>query len=236
MDLPVASEDVLQQPTRARLFASLTELKRPASTDELAARAGLHRSGVRVHLERLESAGLVKRQRAAQPRGRPRDAWSISSRAQPGGERPHAYAELAGWLAGAIPSHADRLREVEATGRALGRQLADDDDVDLPLDQCVQAIFAALGFAPRPVKTRASTIRLELGNCPYRAAVRANQAVVCTLHRGVTQGLLDTLEPQATLRAFVARDPDDAGCLIEIDAPNPHARPSRRARAAPRRR
>lgn len=218
VDLPVASEDVLQQPTRARLFALLTELKRPSSTEELAARVGLHRSGVRVHLERLYAAGLVERQRAPQARGRPRDAWSVSALAQPGGQRPDAYTELAGWLASAIPPQAARLREVETAGRRLGRQLA-ADELDLPLHQRVQAIFAALGFQPRPPSTRANTICFELGNCPYRAAVRANQPVVCTLHRGITRGLLDTLEPQATLRAFVPRDPDDAGCLIEIEPP-----------------
>jgi predicted ArsR family transcriptional regulator len=221
MDLPAspARNDVLRQPTRSRLFALLAELKTPVATEELAARVGLHRSGVRVHLERLEAAGLVERQRAPQARGRPRVAWSISARAQPGGERPHAYAELAGWLASAIPSEADRLREVEMAGRTLGRQMA-VSALDLPLDQRVHAIFAALGFQPRPPSTDGNTVCFELGNCPYRAAVRANQPVVCVLHRGLTQGLLDTLEPRAVLGAFVPRDPDQAGCLIEIEAPS----------------
>jgi predicted ArsR family transcriptional regulator len=220
MDLPatVASDDVLQQPTRSRLFVLLTELKRPASTEELATRLGLHRSGVRVHLERLQGAGLVERRRVPQRRGRPRDAWSISPGAEPGGRRPRAYAELAGWLASAIPCRADRLREVETAGRRLGSQLAADEP-DLPLHQSVQSIFAALGFQPRPAWTRAGTICFELGNCPYRDAVRANQPVVCALHRGLTQGLLDALEPRATLRAFVPRDPDRAGCLIELETP-----------------
>lgn len=211
----VEGEHVLQQPTRARLFRLLRELKRPAATEDLAARVGLHRSGVRVHLERLEAAGLVERHRVRRPRGRPRDAWSISPRAQPGGQRPHAYAELAGWLAGAIPARPGRLREVETAGRRLGRQLA-SGEADLPLGQRLQAVFAALGFQPRPRPTTADTVSFELGNCPYRAAVRANQPVVCTLHRGMTRGVLDTLEPQAVLRAFVPRDPEHAGCLIEI--------------------
>jgi predicted ArsR family transcriptional regulator len=225
MDLPqsAGSEDVLQQPTRARLFALLAALKGPASTEQVAARLGLHRSGVRVHLERLEAAGLVERRRAPQPRGRPRDAWSISARAQPGGERPRAYAELAGWLASAIPPQAERLREVETAGRRLGRQLA-ADTLDLALDQRIQAMLAALGFQPSAPSTKANTVCFELGNCPYRAAVRANQPVVCTLHRGLTQGLLDTVEPQAVLRAFVPRDPDQAGCLIEIEAPSSSSR------------
>jgi hypothetical protein len=46
--------------------------------------------------------------------------------------------------------------------------------------------------------------------------VRENQPVVCTLHRGITRGLLDVLDPDAQLADFVPRDPDKAGCLIEL--------------------
>ncbi len=45
MDLPTgAGHDALGQPTRARLFSLLDELKRPASTEELAEELGLHPS------------------------------------------------------------------------------------------------------------------------------------------------------------------------------------------------
>jgi hypothetical protein len=36
--------------------------------------------------------------------------------------------------------------------------------------------------------------------------------------RGITKGLLDVLDPRARLTAFVPRDPDEAGCVIEIRA------------------
>jgi len=58
--------------------------------------------------------------------------------------------------------------------------------------------------------------RYVLANCPYRDAVAENPAVVCTLHRGITQGLLDRLDPPSRLTSFVARDPYQAGCSIEI--------------------
>jgi predicted ArsR family transcriptional regulator len=111
---------------------------------------------------------------------------------------------------------------VEAAGRRLGWELA-ADELDLPLDQRVEAILAALGFQPRAVEAAAGAPCFVLGNCPYRAAVRANQPVVCTLHRGLTQGLLDRLDPAAALRAFVPRDPDEAGCVIEIETGRPGA-------------
>ena len=68
IDLPTPPDDVLAQPTRARLFRLLGELRRPAATEELAARVELHPNGVRTHLERLREAGLVARER---PRQRP---------------------------------------------------------------------------------------------------------------------------------------------------------------------
>src|SRR5689334_10963745 len=129
MDLPVPADpdDVLAQPTRARLFALLGELKRPAGTAELAARLGLHANGVRVHLERLRDAGRVTRTRSPQARGRPRDAWTIAREARPGGGPPRAYADLGRWLVRAITPGPGRLRQVEATGREIGREIAPRD-------------------------------------------------------------------------------------------------------------
>ena len=88
--MPPAVDEVLGQPTRARLFALLGELKRAAGTDELARRVGMHPNGIRLHLERLERAGLLVRSRESGARGRPRDSWSISAEARPGGEPPTA--------------------------------------------------------------------------------------------------------------------------------------------------
>src|ERR1039458_10363960 len=126
MDAPLAidPEDLLAQPTRARLFALLDELKRAAGTVELAERLDLHPNGVRLPLERMEEAGLVARERARQARGRPRDAWTIAPGARPGGEPPTAYRDLGRWLARAIPAQPGRLRDVEAAGREIGRELA----------------------------------------------------------------------------------------------------------------
>ena len=76
--------------------------------------------------------------------------------------------------------------------------------------------LTALGFAPQrePAEGR---VAFRLGNCPYRDAVHGNQPVVCALHRGLTRGLLDQLDPAARLAAFVAKNPDRAGCLIEVE-------------------
>ncbi len=77
--------------------------------------------------------------------------------------------------------------------------------------------LTALGFAPRRERPEVGRVVYRLGNCPYREAVRANQQVVCTLHRGLTRGLLDELQPSALLTRFIPQDPDNAGCLIEVE-------------------
>ena len=214
-----ADADPLAQPTRARVLDLLHELGGAATSEELAARLSRHRSGVRVHLERLEAAGLVERRRVRQARGRPRDMWSISAAERRARGRPDASAELAGWLAAAIPARPGRLREVEAAGRRLGQRLA-EADAELPLEDRFEQVFAALGFEPRS-RPADGGMCFELGNCPYRSAVRANQPVVCTLHRGLTRGLLDRHAPHSALRSFVPKDPDRAGCLIEIGRETP---------------
>jgi predicted ArsR family transcriptional regulator len=218
VDVPPAPIDALAQPTRARLFALLGELRRPAGTDELARRLGLHPNGVRLHLERMEEGGLVLRERERQARGRPRDTWSISPHAQPGGDPPTAYANLGRWLVRAIAAGATRVRDVEATGRQIGRELAPESTGPSP-EERIHDVLVAMGFQPRRQFDPEGTLTYCLDNCPYRAVVRERQSVVCGLHRGLTRGLLDEIDPKTRLSAFVPKDPDAAGCEITLRGP-----------------
>jgi predicted ArsR family transcriptional regulator len=215
MDLPTPRGDALAQPTRAQLFRLLGELRRPAGTEELAEHLQLHVNGVRTHLERMRQAGLVTRERARQARGRPRDMWQIAPDAQPGGEPPSAYASLSRWLARLVPPRKVGMRTVESTGRRIGRELAPEGSAG-SAEEAMHSALVALGFQPKREVQAAGTLTYKLCNCPYREAVRENQPVVCTLHRGMTRGLLDAIAPGTKLTGFVPRDPYIAGCLIEM--------------------
>lgn len=222
MDLPYAPrDDVLAQPTRARLFELLGDLGRTATTDELAQRLGLHPNGVRIHLDRLREAGLVVRRQAPRPRGRPRDEWSLSPEAAPGGAPPRAYGDLARWLARAIPPQPSRLRDVERAGREIGREIAPTGAASP--EAALRDTLTGLGFQPLLERDHSGRLCCRLRNCPYRDSARENQEVVCTLHRGITRGLLDVLEPAARLAGFIPHDPDTAGCEIEVDGLPPAA-------------
>jgi predicted ArsR family transcriptional regulator len=214
MDLPARPDDALIQPTRARLFSLLGELGRPAGTRELAGRLELHPNGVRLHLDRMEAAGLVSRTRIRQARGRPRDMWTISPRARPGADPPSGYAQLGRWLARAVDPARSNVRKVESTGREIGRELA-PEGTQAPASM-LHATLLALGFQPAREASGAGVLAYRLCNCPYREAALENADIVCGLHRGITRGLLDRLSPGSTLTGFTPDDPMRGGCLIEF--------------------
>ena len=212
MEVPAYSDDdALANPLRARLFGALGELRRPATTQELAARVERHPNTVRIQLRRLTDAGLVERRITRQQRGRPRDEWAIAPDAQPAGRAPQAYLQLSRWLARAAVD----LASIERAGREIGHELAPGASAR-GTAAAMEHALAALGFAPRQERTASRRVRLTLTNCPYREAVRQNQPAVCSLHRGITTGLLDRIDPAARLEGFVAKDPYAAGCLIEL--------------------
>lgn len=209
---------MLAQPTRSRIFALLMDLKEPVGTDEVAGELEMHVNGVRRHLERLAEAGLVERRRERGGRGRPGDRWVIAPGARPGGDRPTAYAELAVWLARAIPAEPEALRRVEEAGREFGRSLRarSADEAGEGTGEALSDVLATLGFQPRLVEQPGGGFACRLENCPYRESAAANREVVCGLHRGMTAGLLERLDPEAELTGFEARDPHRAGCVVTV--------------------
>lgn len=218
MDLGATEEeDVLAQPTRARIFAWLVELKEPASTEAVAERLGMHVNGVRRHLERLVAAGMVERRRERGGRGRPGDRWVVAPEASPGGHEPTGYAELAVWLAEAIPDDPEAIRRAEEVGLRIGRELRSSSaaEVGESVEEGFSDAFAALGFRPR-IEPAGDGFVCRLGNCPYAESALANREAVCGLHRGMTRGLLERLDEGSELTGFEARDPRKAGCVVTV--------------------
>ncbi len=125
-----------------------------------------------------------------------------------------SYAQLGRWLVRVIKPARAGLRQVESTGRQIGRELAPGGG-STP-EAKMHATLASLGFQPRREARREGVLTYHLCNCPYRDAVRENADVVCALHRGITLGLLDEIDSAGALSAFVPGDPVQTGCLIEL--------------------
>lgn len=216
MDVEPAENQVLAQPTRARLFRLLTEIGSATSTGILAAKLGLHPNGIRLHLERLEEAGLVIGEKQRGNRGRPRDVWSINPSANPGGERPTAYADLGLWLAEALAGGPLQPEGVEASGRKIGIQIATEHVGKSDPRTRFHEMLAAMGFQPVPLPEDAKQVTYCLNNCPYRNVAKERPTIVCGLHRGITDGFLSSMTPTANLTDFQPKDPVRAGCLVSV--------------------
>jgi len=117
------------------------------------------------------------------------------------------------WLARAVDASGRGLTRIETAGREIGRELARDQE-NAGADG-FQSALSALGFQPEATPA-AGALRYRLRNCPYCDAARENQPVVCTLHRGITRGLLEELMPADRLAKFEPHEPVHAGCEIEI--------------------
>jgi predicted ArsR family transcriptional regulator len=216
MSVDLADDDVLAQPTRARLFSLLSDLRHATSTGDLAKRLGRHPNGIRLHLERLREAGLVMSTTESGSRGRPRVLWAVDPDAAPGGRRPTAYADLSTWLTDAIADGLVAPEQIESKGREIGAGLAEGGSGTADAPGRLQHAFAAMGFQPKLSRGPGDGATYCLGNCPFREAAKESKTVVCGLHRGITEGFLSAVNPGARLTGFEARDPDAAGCRVDV--------------------
>lgn len=183
---------------------------------ELAAQLGLHVTTVRFHLDSLCDDGAIVRTTLRRPgKGRPRTGYrAVQQRvdyrilaevlAMELGHNAQARARRA-QQAGKKWAASMAATEESGPGGAAATSAANADDV---LDRAAArtaAAFTQMGFAPELVATkqpiRASSARgraaprqervIRLHACPVRDLARARPEVVCEVHRGLLEGLLN---------------------------------------------
>ncbi len=212
----------LGHPTRRRLADLLAASPDGLTVAELSEASGLHHNAVRDHLKTLAAAGVVASERdKPKGRGRPTERYVLIDDLAP---RIAAHQELVRLLVGLLARSGLTEDEVEAFGRETGPALggAGRDGV--------LSSLAGLGFAPRET-TRAEDVSrgelaVRLEHCPFREAVLApGGEMICTLHRGLLQGMADRVSPGAEVTEFVPKDPRQAGCTARVVGLPPPAVP-----------
>ena len=70
-----------------------------------------------------------------------------------------------------------------------------------------------------------SSIDLILGRCPFQIAARAAPEVICELHRGLAEGVVEATGGTLRVTDLIARDPRNARCRLKLQrtTPEPHA-------------
>lgn len=199
----------LGDPTRHAIHRFIASSDHPVGITELATHVEVHHNAVRQHLDKLVDAGLVIESTASTGRpGRPRLEYIASPSADSRWGTVGPYQRLSLLLA-EIVSSGDTPVEV---GRRAGHRLrvpATDDtlaDVALALDR--------QGFEPRIIRHDDGDGEVVLAVCPFAAAADQDSDVVCGLHRGIADGLVEGTELEVT--DLVVEDPQRAGCRVRL--------------------
>jgi predicted ArsR family transcriptional regulator len=195
----------LADDTRFRLYRYLRLVDRPVSVREMSRRLSLHPNTLRPHLRRLEEAGLVSHQvRKTAGVGRPQTQYRA---VEPVGDEGRDFRLLAEMLCGLLRTKRDIDRATELArewGRYLVSQGGPKPGVRLPARQNlarVQEAMAKAGFEPRFRRTGGS-VEVALRACPFRDLADDYRDLVCSLHRGLVEGMLGGIRPSMALGEF----------------------------------
>lgn len=187
--------------TRRRVLDALAGSSDPLDAQAIASVLELHVSTVRFHLDQLEEARLVRRESGGdRRRGRPRVLYTAVLEAERDeGSREQLIEVLAGALA---HSDVDQGRSSAiSAGRAWARGLVAERSDSVDRRSGLLEVLDRLGFDPAP-----DGDVVQLRGCPFRDAARRHPQVVCSVHLGLVQQLLDgdgDAPPDVRLLPFV---------------------------------
>ncbi len=196
----------LADDTRYRLYRYIGLAGRPVSIREMSRRLSLHPNTLRPHLRRLEEAGLLSREiRKTATVGRPQTVYSAREIRK---DERRDYRLLAEMLCGVVRT-ARAMEEAKDLARQWGAYMVAQGGpkpgVRLPARRnlaVLQEAMARAGFDPRFRRMQGSTIEITLRDCPFRDLADDYRQLVCTLHRGLVEGMVAGLKPPVTIKEF----------------------------------
>ena len=193
--------------TRYAMYEELAHSTAALSASDLAERLGIHANTVRLHLERLREVGLVDVEAVHRGTvGRPQHLYFLSAgrarpRVRPAGPRAARRAARRARRAGGRRRRRGR-RDRPGLG---GRRRPTHPVPELPRARLeAELAEARVRARARARRRRTSTARIEFLHCPFRELAEAYPELVCNLHRGLCEGVVDavgggTVEEFATL-------------------------------------
>jgi len=212
-DAVEAQARALGDPTRNAIFRYIDAASDTVGVAELTDHFGLNHNAIRQHLARLRDAGLVVEEHAT-PSGPGRPA--LRYRPNPGAagrwDSNSPYEQLSALLIELLQTGGDP----RTVGRAAGRRLAKAARGTTDRVRLLETLTRRLGFEPRTVERRGG-VEVVLDRCPFVATATAAPEIVCELHRGLAEGVVESGPHGAQVRDLVIRPAKRAGCRIVID-------------------
>lgn len=184
----------------------------PMSIAAIAEAVAVHPNTVRFHLDTLVNDGRVEQVEPDRKRpGRPPLMFRALPRMDRSGTRH--YRLLAEILAVTLASARDPSAKAQAAGRAWGRQVRKtapqrkNTTAKDSIDHLV-SVLDEFGFAPERRRSGEEQ-QIGLRHCPFLELAESQSKIVCPIHLGLMQGVLDNeAVPVAIdrLEAFVQPD------------------------------
>jgi predicted ArsR family transcriptional regulator len=192
---PVPRLDLLKalgDNTRYAIYLELARSPLPLATVDIAETLGLHPNTVRPHLERMRDVGLLDvTTETGGGVGRPQNLYSLSTDAPSLGLEPSAFPMLTRLLLRLAETAGASGEDAADIGREQGR--ADALRQAEPAS-CLEALvtwLATMGFDPAVDGSEDGvTAVVAFAHCPFRDLAEAHPDLVCSLHRGMVEGLV----------------------------------------------
>ncbi|MFC6705616.1 helix-turn-helix transcriptional regulator [Flexivirga alba] len=174
--------------TREEILAALRASPEPLTVAELAAQTDVHANTVRFHLDSLLDGGQVE-QVTTPPSGRGRPATRVRAVVAMDRGGPRGYEPLAEALLLDIRSRRNPAEHARSAGRAWGTRIASRQEYAEKASPVTGLIAALddLGFAPE----HAAPDAIALRHCPFLELTTPDGGLVCAIHLGLMQGVLD---------------------------------------------
>ncbi len=215
--------------TRYAMYRELATSTAPLSAPELADRLGLHANTVRLHLDRLRDAGLIDAEAVHRGTvGRPQHLYFLADGAPGLGFDPPAHALLAGLLASLAERVGADADDAADTGHAWGAEAGKRTRTR----SCVKALddeLAQLGFEPAPDAADGEyegATRIEFLHCPFRELAEAYPELVCNLHRGLCEGVVDQVGGGRVEDFATLYDPEPCHVIVSVGYPEDRTEPA----------
>ena len=199
--------------TRYRIFRYVVDAAGPVGVSDITAHVGVNHNSVRQHLAKLCSAGLLVEDvvRSGGP-GRPALRYRPAPGASALSGATSPYEHLAVLLLEVLEGGAPAEVGAAAGRRAIPAVTGDADPLEV-----LESEMTRQGFPTHREEETGSAVELVVSHCPFATAAKLNADVVCELHRGLAQGMVDGLGFEVLHVGLVRRDPETGGCRIQLE-------------------
>jgi predicted ArsR family transcriptional regulator len=203
--------------TRYAIYLELARSPLPRSTAQIADVLGLHANTVRPHLERMREVGLLEvRSEAGGGVGRPQHLYSLAPDAPSLGLEPPPFPMLARVLLEVAHTAGLDASDLGDAGRVQGKADADRWSGESDVVEALTVEQARLGFDPEVVDLERGAV-MAFAHCPFRELADRHPDLVCALHQGLVEGLVDGIGRAEVVRFHPLLD--RTPCQVELAVP-----------------